>query len=230
VAFKTLLKRRLAHEPLAYILGEQGFYSLSFEVSSAVLIPRPETEKLVEVSLDIIKQKHLTSPYILDWGVGSGAVAISLAKEIPKAIVLGIDTSFSALQIAKNNIKRYQLDIALIAGSTMDVFKPNNFDIIVSNPPYIETAIIPTLSAEIKNYEPREALDGGEDGLKYIGYLLKNSATYLKPNGWLVMEIGYNQKSSIEKIISSLPFWQNILFFSDITGHDRVLAIKAGNG
>ncbi|MDL1957153.1 MAG: peptide chain release factor N(5)-glutamine methyltransferase [Candidatus Desulfofervidus auxilii] len=225
--FKNLIKRRLKREPLAYILGEQIFFSLSFKVNSSVLIPRPETENLVEIALKII-QENYKKPIILDWGTGSGVIAICLAKKIPKATIFGIDISFSALNIARENAYRHKVKVFFLLTKNF-CFKEKTFDVIVSNPPYIETDTIPTLAPEIQ-YEPREALDGGKDGLKYIKYLIIHSHIFLKKNGWLIMEIGYNQAEAVNKIISSKN-WYSPLFFKDDAGHKRVVALrKRGDG
>jgi len=227
--FKKLLKRRISHEPLAYIIGEQAFWSLSFKVTSAVIIPRPETERLIEVSLEIIQQRGLTSPWILDWGTGSGVIAVVLGKEIKKAHMVATDISFPALKVAKENAFRHKVKTLFLLTKDLTPFKSTVFDIIVSNPPYIKTKDIPTLAPEIQ-YEPIEALDGGEDGLKYIGYLLKKAHVYLKSKGYLIMEIGYNQRKSIEELIASLPCWKEALFFKDYAGLERVVVIEKNHG
>lgn len=229
-AFKGLIKRRLAHEPLAYILGEQPFWSLSFKVTPATLIPRPETELVVETGLNILRNKNISMPIILDWGTGSGIIAICLAKEMPRAKIFATDISLSALKVAQENICRHQVKVCLIQSSDLTVFKPGSFDIMLSNPPYIRTAVIPTLAPEVKDYEPKIALDGGEDGLKYIRYLLKYASIYLKKEGWLVMEIGYDQKKAVEEIVSSLSCWLPPVFFKDHAGHNRVIAVKKAHG
>ncbi|MDL1970485.1 MAG: peptide chain release factor N(5)-glutamine methyltransferase [Candidatus Desulfofervidaceae bacterium] len=229
-AFKGLIKRRLAHEPLAYILGEHPFWSLSFKVTPATLIPRPETELVVETGLNIIRDKNISAPYILDWGTGSGIIAICLAKEIPLAKIFATDISLNALKVAWENIRRHQVEVHLLQSPDLTIFKPGSFDLILSNPPYIKTAVISTLAPEVKDYEPRSALDGGEDGLKYIRYLLKHTPTYLKTEGWLVMEIGYDQKEAVEEIVSSLSCWLPPAFFKDHAGHNRVVAVKKKHG
>jgi len=229
-AFKGLIKRRLAHEPLAYILEEHPFWSLSFKVTPATLIPRPETELAVEIGLKIIGDENISAPYILDWGTGSGVIAICLAKEIPLAKVFATDISLSALKVAKENALQHEVDVLLTQSKDLSVFKPESFNIIVSNPPYIKTAVIPTLAPEVKDYEPVYALDGGEDGLKYIRYLLEHASTYLKTEGWLVMEIGYDQKEAVEKIVSSFSHWLPPTFYKNHAGHNRVVALKKKYG
>ena len=143
--------------------------------------------------------------------------------------MVATDISFPALKVAKENAFRHKVKTLFLLTKDLTPFKPAVFDIIVSNPPYIKTKDIPTLAPEIQ-YEPIEALDGGEDGLKYIGYLLKKAHVYLKSKGWLIMEIGYNQREAIEKLIASLPCWKEALFFKDYAGLERVVMIEKRHG
>ena len=223
-AFKVLLKRRLAHEPLPYILGEKEFFSLRFKVTPATFIPRPETERLVEVAVEIIKGGHFSQPYILDWGTGCGAIAICLAKELIGAHIIATDISKEALECAKQNARLHKVSIALIKSRDLGCFKEGYLHFIVSNPPYIRTATLNKLAPEIKDYEPRYALDGGPNGLKYISYLINQCPRYIRKGGWLIMEIGYDQKEDIERLISNS--YDPPLFFKDYIGHTRVIALK----
>ena len=223
-AFKVLLKRRLAHEPLPYILGEKEFFSLRFKVTPATFIPRPETERLVEVAVEIIKGGHFSQPYILDWGTGCGAIAICLAKELSGAHIIATDISKEALECAKQNARLHKVSIALIKSRDLGCFKEGYLHFIVSNPPYIRTATLNKLAPEIKDYEPRYALDGGPDGLKYISYLINQCPRYIRKGGWLIMEIGYDQKEDIERLIPNS--YDPPLFFKDYTGHTRVIALR----
>jgi len=268
-AFKVLLKRRLAHEPLPYILGEKEFFSLRFKVTPATFIPRPETERLVEVAVEIIKGGHFSQPYILgekeffslrfkvtpatfiprpeterlvevaveiikgghfsqpyilDWGTGCGAIAICLAKELIGAHIIATDISKEALECAKQNARLHKVSIGLIKSRDLGCFKEGYLHFIVSNPPYIRTATLNKLAPEIKDYEPRYALDGGPDGLKYISYLINQCPRYIRKGGWLIMEIGYDQKKDIERLIPNS--YDPPLFFKDYIGHVRVIALK----
>jgi len=223
-AFKVLLKRRLAHEPLPYILGEKEFFSLRFKVTPATFIPRPETERLVEVAVEIIKGGHFSQPYILDWGTGCGAIAICLAKELSGAHIIATDISKEALECAKQNARLHKVSIGLIKSRNLGCFKEGYLHFIVSNPPYIRTATLNKLAPEIKDYEPRYALDGGPNGLKYISYLINQCPRYIRKGGWLIMEIGYDQKEDIERLIPNS--YDPPIFFKDYTGHTRVIALK----
>lgn len=225
-AFKAILKRRLAHEPLAYILGDKIFWSLRFKVTPATLIPRPETEKLVETAIKTIKKGPTPHPYILDWGTGCGAIAICLAKELPHAHIIATDISNEALECTKQNIRQYKVSVGSVKSKDLTCFKEGCFHFIVSNPPYVKRAILNTLDPEVKDYEPRCALDGGLDGLKYISYLLYNCPRYLRKGGWLIMEIGYDQKPDIERL-SNLGAYDPPCFFKDYSGHTRVVALKS---
>jgi release factor glutamine methyltransferase len=224
--FKALIKRRLAHEPLAYITGEHTFWTLSLKITPAVLIPRPETEMVVEISLGIVRKYRLKAPFILDWGTGSGAIALALAKELPEAKVVGTDLSFLALKIAKENAFKHQIALSLVQSKDLTPFKPCLFDLIVSNPPYIKSKDIPNLAPEVRDYEPREALDGGEDGLKYIKYLLQNAHLYLKRKAWLVMEIGYDQAEAVAALVKEMDIWVDCQFFKDYAGIKRVVVLE----
>ncbi len=223
-AFKVLLKRRLAHEPLPYILGEKEFFSLRFKVTPATFIPRPETERLVEVAVEIIKGGHFSQPYILDWGTGCGAIAICLAKELSGAHIIATDISKEALECAKQNARLHKVSIGLIKSRDLGCFKEGYLHFIVSNPPYIRTATLNKLAPEIKDYEPRYALDGGPNGLKYISYLINQCPRYIRKGGWLIMEIGYDQKEDIGRLIPNS--YDPPIFFKDYTGHTRVIALR----
>ncbi len=226
--FKTFIKQRLAHKPLAYIIGEHTFWTLSLKITPDVLIPRPETEMVVETCLEIIRKHHLNLPFILDWGTGSGAIALALAKELLEVRLVGTDISFAALKVAKENALRHQVTLHLIQTKDLTPFRPGFFDLIVSNPPYIRSKDIPNLAPEIRNYEPKEALDGGEDGLKYIRYLLQNAHFYLKKRGWLVMEIGYDQAEAVVAMVKEIDVWTNCQFFKDYAGIKRVVMVETG--
>ena len=198
--FRSLVKRRLDREPLQYITGNQEFWSLELLVNPAVLIPRQETELLVEEAIrvkggNLLKNNH--RPRILDLGTGSGAIAISLAKEIQSADIWASDISFEALAVAKTNAKHHGLEkrIRFIQG---DLWQPfcntlNYFDMIISNPPYIPSKNITSLPREIHYYEPRIALEGYKDGMRFIEKIIEKSQDYLKPGGWLLVEMDPDQ-------------------------------------
>jgi release factor glutamine methyltransferase len=203
--FKKLIQRRSKHEPIAYITGNQPFMSLDFYVDRSVLIPRPETEKLVEVVIDLVKSRTAPrTPFLAaDIGTGSGAIAVSLAKYLSDIKVIGIDSSSDAIKIAQKNAERHKVNdrCQFIAGDMLDPLETTNkFDLILSNPPYIPTADIDTLQPDVKDYEPKEALDGGENGLLYIKKLIQESPKYLKEDGHLIFEFGIKQADNIMEL------------------------------
>ncbi len=224
--FKLLIKRRLRHEPLAYIIGEHAFWSLNLEINPAVLIPRPETELVVEIAIDIVRKNCLQNPVILDWGTGSGAIALALKKELSQARVMATDISFAALQIAQRNMVKNKLSIGLVQGKGLNLFKKGVFDMVVSNPPYIKSEDIPHLAPEVRNYEPQIALDGGKDGLKFVRYLLKEAGVYLKKRGWVIMEIGHNQAKTVQEITQKIESWGSCNFVKDHSGIKRVVVVE----
>ena len=202
--FKEYLIRRSKNEPLAYIFGEKEFWSKSFNVNEHTLIPRPETELLVEVLLKIFKGKKIS---ILDIGTGSGCIIVSLLTNLRQSVGTGIDISKNAILIAEKNVAKYKLNnrIKLLNKSFENLFN-KKFDLIVSNPPYIEKKAIKNLSEDIKKYEPRMALDGGNDGLDLIKKVIYKSKDILKVNGTLALEIGNEQIKKVSKILIDCNF------------------------
>ena len=197
--FKEYLIRRSKNEPLAYIFGEKEFWSKSFNVNKHTLIPRPETELLVEGLLKIFKGKKIS---ILDIGTGSGCIIVSLLTNLRQSVGTGVDISKNAILTAKKNVVKYKLNdrIKLLNKSFENIFN-KKFDLIVSNPPYIEKKAIKNLSEDIKKYEPRMALDGGNDGLDLIKKVIYKSKEILKVNGTLALEIGNEQIKKVSKIL-----------------------------
>ena len=228
--FKLLIKRRIQNEPVAYITGEKGFFESDFEVSHDVLIPRPDTETLVEQALKILKTyQGLCRPMmILELGTGSGAIIVSLARAVPNNLYFASDISLAALAIAKRNAEKIARDrIRFFAGSWFSPLGGNSrFDLIVSNPPYIPTADIQGLESEIKEFEPMLALDGGTDGIDSYRSILKNAHNYLVPGGILLLEIGFDQKEIMQSISGQYKEYEFIDFIRDLAGHNRVALIK----
>ena len=197
--FKTYLQRRSKNEPIAYILEEKEFWSKKFKVSKDTLIPRPETELLIDKLLKIYRGKKIS---ILDIGTGSGCIIISLLSSLTKSIGIGVDISKNAISVAKNNAFKYKLSNKVkFFNKTIDDVFGKKFDLMVSNPPYIKRKDIKNLSDDIKRYEPRMALDGGNDGLDLIKKVIYKSKNILKIKGLLALEIGNEQIKKVSKIL-----------------------------
>ncbi len=204
--YKKGLKRRLAFEPTQYITGHQEFWSLDFMVSSAVLIPRPETELLVEAVLKHLRrpEQQTAGPWILDVGTGSGVLAVTLATELPHARIIAVDRSWEALEMARKNARCHKVEpqITWVLGDLVEFLSPQmNFDAIISNPPYVPTADWEQLPPDIKNYEPRLALDGGPDGLEVVRKLIPTVSGRLRAGGLLVLEVGQGQAEAVKEIM-----------------------------
>ena len=204
LAYKEYLQRRSDHEPIAYIIGEKEFYSKKFYVNKDTLIPRPETELLVDKILKIYHEKKIS---ILDIGTGSGCIIISLLSSLKNSNGIGIDISKNAILIAKKNALKYKLTkrVKFLNKSFKNVFG-KKFDLIVSNPPYIDSKDIKNLSDDIKRHEPRIALDGGNDGLDLIKKVIYKSKDILKIKGMLALEIGNEQIKKVSKILIDNKF------------------------
>lgn len=231
--FKALIKRRVAGEPVAYILGTKEFWSMDFYVNQNVLIPRPETECLVEAALALLPDDLNIGPKnVLELGTGSGAVVISIASERPDNFFFSSDCSMNAIAIAKKNAVSLHVEhrINFFSGNWLLPLKENRhfFDIIISNPPYIPKGVIPGLQPEICKYEPVIALDGGEDGLSSLKNIISNAHMYLKENGYLLLEIGEKQASMLEKVIDDCGKYDQVTFIKDYSGYDRVAKIRTG--
>ena len=226
-AFKALVKRRGNREPLQYITGRQEFWSMPFKVSPKVLIPRPETELLVEEAIKAVKMTfpQEDSLNILDIGTGSGALAAAIAKEMKSASIIGVDISDEAITLAGENIELNNLSssVTLLQG---DLFKPvgeKRFHLIVSNPPYIPHLELKGLQPEVSQYEPLSALDGGKDGLDYYRELIPKAPKHLQPEGWLMLEHGMGQSDHIISIFEKTGSFTKIEAVNDLAGIDRVV-------
>ena len=206
--------------PIQYITNKQEFMKLNFYVDKNVLIPQPDTEILVEKAIEICNN-HGNDIKIVDLCTGSGAIGISIAKNIKNAKVYATDIKNTVIDIAKQNAKQNNVDnIEFIVSDMFENIQEKDFDIIVSNPPYIETDVIKTLPTEVRN-EPIIALDGGKDGLKFYKIILSEYKKYLKKDGYLLLEIGYNQAKSVGELINL-----NYSIIEDLAGNDRVIIIK----
>lgn len=223
------IDKRSTHYPLQYIVGEWQFMGLDFKVNESVLIPRQDTEVLVEKVLEILKReykKEKKTVKILDMCTGSGCIGISLAKLFKNSVVVAIDKSDDALQVARENALINNIDnIEFICSDLFEkvVINENEekFDIIVSNPPYISTTEIENLMPEVKNYEPRMALDGDEDGLLFYRRIIEESKLFIKDKGFLVFEIGCTQAESVKELMRMK--YGNLEVYEDLAGLDRVV-------
>lgn len=225
--FKELIRRRAAREPIAYIVGHKEFWSLCFDINRDVLIPRPETECLVEAALKIMRESPASSPLrILELGTGSGAITIALASEIPKNSYIATDYSLAALKIARHNANKLVPcnEINWIVGDWLEWIKSGErrFDVIISNPPYIRSGLISSLQPEVGQFEPLSALSGGADGLDSYKRIFPRAAKMLYPGGHLLLEIGFDQKEAVGSIARNYTCFESTLFLRDYSGYDRV--------
>jgi release factor glutamine methyltransferase len=254
--FHNLIFKRKQRIPFAQIVSSQEFFGLEFKITPDVLVPRPETEILVEEGVRIIgrgtgKGGGRKTPIVIDVGTGSGCIAIALAKNIPEIKIFAIDLSSKALEIAKENAKIHSISekITFLQG---DLFTPlneiyntrhcevdagcrgnskrnneyNKAHIIISNPPYIAASQILELEPEVKDFEPIIAIDGGSDGLDFIRRLIEQSVIYLKPDGVLIFEIGYDQAEKVENLLQKSGHYKNFEFVLDYNGIKRIVIAK----
>ena len=220
--YKEYVIRLKNNEPLQYITGQQEFMKMNFNVNNNVLIPRQDTEILVEEVLELCK--NIENAEILDLCTGSGIIAISIYNNVSKANVYASDISKEALKIAKQNNKNLKTEVKFIESNLFENIK-QKFNIIVSNPPYIKTKVIELLDKEVQK-EPIIALDGGKDGLKFYREIINNAHKFLKPNGYLCLEIGYDQKQEVIDIIKQTNEYKDIYSKKDLAGNDRIVICK----
>ena len=222
--YRELLARRAAREPLQYLLGWEDFHGLRLAVGPGVLVPRPETEGLVQWALAVLAGHP--GPAIADLGTGSGAIACALARAIPAAEVLAVESAAEALAVASRNVRALGLSarVRLLAG---DLFAPlgslsASLDLVVANPPYLPSALIASLPPEVSRHEPRAALDGGPDGLGVIRRIVAGAPAVLKPDGWLLMEIGEDQAGPVASLMAAQGF-AGIRARRDLGGLERYI-------
>jgi release factor glutamine methyltransferase len=229
--FKEMIQRRLKHEPVAYIIGQREFWSLSFKVTRDVLIPRPETEILVAETIKMFSSWAAQdgNPQILEIGTGSGAISIALAKELSSVIVVATDVSERALAVAAENAALHQVSnrIQFLQG---DLFSPlqkgTKFHLILSNPPYISREQFPDLPPGVRDFEPPLALDGGKDGLEFYRRALPQVNEFLLPGSWFFTEIGAGQDQDILQIASKNRALEELGFIPDLAGIKRVFKAR----
>ena len=224
--FREYVERRAAGEPLQYITGYQAFFNLDFEVNRNVLIPRPETELLVEIALDLLPTAD--EFFVCDVGTGSGCIAITILHERPSARALGIDISLPALQVAQKNATRHGVAdrFRLVASDRFSTLNTaRSFSMIVSNPPYVAESTLPGLQREVREHEPRAALLAGPDGLSVIRRLLEEAQHYLVEHGYFLFEIGFDQHEAVERLIDTSR-WEVIEIHKDLQGIPRTVALR----
>jgi release factor glutamine methyltransferase len=240
----ALIRRRQLGEPTQYLTGKQEFWGLEFEVTPDVLIPRPETEHLIEVALDRLAVREVRAGRpsrldghgvtIVDVGTGSGCIAAALAKELPAATIYATDVSRAAIEVAKRNAGRLGFDerIKFVGSDLLGEFcgdsassRTLTFDLIISNPPYISRREADTLPIEVREHEPETALYGGEEGYELYGQLIPQAAECLKPGGLLVLELGYNSLPAVQPLLDDST-WHNIAVTNDLAGIPRVLSAE----
>jgi len=218
--------RRAKNEPLQYIVGSTEFYKYKFSVNESVLIPRPETEQLVEKAIATIKTFQKGTVSVCDIGTGSGCIAISIAKEFPTIKVVATDISTQALQTAKENAQQLEVSNIQFLESSILIENPQGapFDIVVSNPPYIEKEEISSLQEEVKSYEPMVALTDNDDGLSFYRTLSNRFDTLVATGGTMFIEIGSNQAEQVSELFSKKQL--SLKVFKDYSGHERLIEIK----
>ncbi len=218
-ACRGMVARRARREPLQYILGTQEFMGLEFEVTPAALIPRHDTETLVAEAV----ARGETVRWVLDIGVGSGCIAVALAKLLPAAEIYGVEKSAAALELAGRNTVKHGAKIDLRQGSLFEPFGDMRFDLIVSNPPYIASPEIAALQPEVRDYEPRDALDGGADGLDFYRAIIPVAPDRLEPGGWLMFEVGIDQAESVTGLFTAAGCFTELFTAKDPAGIERVV-------
>jgi release factor glutamine methyltransferase len=229
--FDGYLQRRAGGEPLQYITGHQEFFGLDFEVNRNVLIPRPETELLIETTLKLFATAD-EAPFICDVGTGSGCIAITLVHELPQSRAVALDISPEALAVAERNAASHSVGDRIkfvvsdcFAGLDERDVQQARFDLIVSNPPYVEQGAVAGLQREVRNFEPHTALVAGDDGLRVIRRLLSDAGSFLKTGRFFLFEIGFNQAEAVEQLIDR-ERWKLVGIHADLQGIPRTVALQ----
>lgn len=215
-SFSALCEKRKKGCPVAYLIGEKEFYGLPFYVNESTLIPRPDTELLVEWAIEKAEGKR-----VLDVCTGTGCIGISVAKNAHISALTLADISAEALSVSQKNADRLSVRAAFFQLDILKDSLPGQFDLILSNPPYIESDVIPTLERDVQNYEPHLALDGGADGLDFYPVIIKKAYAALSPGGWLGLEIGFAQGEAVSGMMH--PFFEEVRILYDLAGHMRAV-------
>lgn len=223
--FDGFVQRRASHEPFQYISGIQEFYGLEFEVTADVLIPRPETEMVVERSLEILREA--TEQSFCEVGVGSGCISVSILAQLHSAKAVGLDISHEALKIARRNAEKHGVADRLVLreSDTFASISGERFELIVSNPPYVPDEDIGGLQSEVRSFEPHLALAGGPDGLSIIRKIVDAAPDFLRPKGYLLLEIGFDQSGRVARLFER-SLWQEPEFLPDLQGIPRVVIAR----
>lgn len=228
---RGLVKRAGLHEPVVYLVGRTEFYSIEFEVTCDCLIPRPETELLVQRAIEFLRKRE-GPQHMCDLCTGCGVIAVAVAKNVPEAKVIATDLSEPALKVAARNVEKHQLQdrIELLEG---DLFEPvipqldvSPFDLVASNPPYVSAAEYETLDKNVKDYEPRIALYAGEGGLDLYRRIAAKVGQFLKPDGILLLEIGYMQGPAVQELFQQTGDFSDIQIEKDLQKHDRIVVAR----
>ena len=229
--YETLVSRRARREPIAMVTGQREFWGLTFEVTAAVLTPRPETELIVEEALVIIADRRMNSVQLVDVGTGSGCLAVVLAHELPRARVTAIDVSAAALRVARHNATSHGVEdrITWVQSSCLDGLTHNSapVDLIVANLPYVPTAATAVLTPEVRDHEPFIALDGGHDGLDAVRTLVTQTPAHLAAGGHLIIEFGVGQEDAVRALIARTPSLALMKVVGDLQGIPRTAVIKS---
>ena len=225
-AFRALVARRAGREPVHHIVGEREFWSLPFAVDRRVLVPRPETETLVETALRVGARARR----VLDVCTGSGAVAAVLARELPAAEVWASDIDGDALAVARSNVARHAPRVSLVRTDLLAGFRDAVFDLVVANPPYVAEPLVPGLAPEIRDHEPRVALAAGPDGLACLRALVAGASRVLRRGGWLVVEMSAGQAAAVRGMVEASGRYDRVEVVRDHAGIERVLAAGEGTG
>lgn len=229
---RELVDRRIAGEPVAQISGEWEFMGIPIKVTEDVLIPRIDTEVLAEAAIDLLRSREVSGTRVVDLCTGSGCVGIAIAANVPDCRMVCIDKSLKALAVCRQNVERNRLSRCITILDADALKAPpmliGRFDVLVSNPPYIPTGEIGTLDGSVKDFEPRMALDGGEDGLQFYRSIASRWKSVLKDNGWMIMECGEGQAGPVEEILRRNGF-KDLTRYQDTIGVDRVVAGRVTN-
>jgi release factor glutamine methyltransferase len=222
ILFKAVLKRRAGREPFQYITGVQEFYGLEFEVTGDVLIPRPETEILVEAAIGALRDAE--APRFCEIGVGSGCISVSILRNVSNAAAIAVDVSEAAVKVAAKNAAKHSVNdrLLLARSNVFENVSEIGFDAVVSNPPYVPDGDILGLQEEVRSFEPRSALVGGLDGLDIVKQIIDDAPNHLKAGGLLLMEIGWDQSAQVADMLDP-DAWKDVAFLPDLQGIPRIV-------